>query len=233
MSDRHLSPEEIEGDLAGAGADHVRTCAACAQRRSALQLVHAGIASLGREAPPPAAAVALLGAAQRISRRRAWLAGGVVALSLFALATVAAVLMARRSGSPLSVSLLDEIALDHLHYVHLDSASQFSGRASDIATWFRPTLGRVPRLADVEALSFRGARNCRLAGQRVALVFVERAGHRLSLFVMPRVSSRGAGCAESQRMRVCSIPDPQGGTRALVGDLAAREMLRLLAESTR
>jgi hypothetical protein len=126
---------------------------------------------------------------------------------------------------------MDEIALDHLHYVNHPNPAQFSGSREELARWFAPTLGHPMRLASLEATDYIGGRNCWLRGKYAALVLAERANHRLSLFDIPAVPPRRPACGSAQGVRVCAIPDPDGGARVIVGDLPDAEMMRLLGES--
>jgi hypothetical protein len=138
----------------------------------------------------------------------------------------------RRPG-PLPAPVVDELALDHLHYAHKVDGASVRGDPPTIATWFQSELGFSPHLGALEATSIEGAKPCRIAGKWTALVWLDRAGHWLSLFAMPEHRADGRGCAEAEGVRVCASPDPHGGARVLVGDLSEEEMLRLVDDSLR
>ena len=224
----HLQDEELLDTLADAHVEHLRVCARCRDRRTSQERVRDAVKQLDREAPPPASATALL---ERASHRRPrrW-----HALSLVA-ALVAAVVFAgwsaRRSKTPLPAPVIDELALDHLHYEHKTDAAEVRGDTATIAAWFSAKLGFAPHVGALEATSVDGARPCRIAGKWTALMWLDRAGHRLSLFTMPEQLSDRRGCASAQGVHVCAAPDPRGGARVLVGDLPEGEMLRLVDES--
>lgn len=202
------------------------------QHRDAQEVVRAALGRLPRTAAPPAAAIALLERAarsERALRRRFRVA--VLAAVTVVVAIGAVAVAGRRTADPFPAPFMDEIALDHLHYAQRTNGAQFSGPREDLARWFAPTLGHPMRLRPVEATDYHGGRNCWLRGKYAALVFAERAQHRLSLFEIPEVSPRRAACGISQGVRVCAVPDPDGGSRVLVGDLPEPEMMRLLSES--
>jgi hypothetical protein len=232
MSDRHLSSEDLVESPEGTAAAHLAGCPICAERRRLLLEVRATIETLDRAAPPPRGALELLErAAQREQQRRrrwAWFALAAAAMGV----AVAIVLGVRaRTSQPFADAFMDEIALDHLHYVRHPSPAQFTGSREELARWFAPTLGHPMRLASLEATEYIGGRNCWLRGKYAALVLADRASHRLSLFDIPAVAPRRAACGSAQGVRVCAIPDPDGGARVIVGDLPDAEMMRLLVES--
>jgi hypothetical protein len=189
------------------------------------------IKGLKREAPPSPAAVSLLDeAARRPGIRSRRLALAIAAFMVLAGLAVFFV-VGTRPRAPLPPPLVDELALDHLHYEHKVEAAEVRGDPATIASWFSGRLGFAPHLGNLEATSVEGAKPCRIAGKWTALVWLERAGHWLSLFTMPEQMAYGRGCARAQGVRVCAVPDPSGGARVLVGDLPPEEMLRLADES--
>lgn len=199
------------------------------ERDDAQARVRDAIRLLDREAPPPAAALALLDSAKRRRSRRARLVAFAAASLLIAASVVA--LQRRAHATPLPAPVVDELALDHLHYEHRVDAAAVRGDRSTIASYFGEHLGFAPHYGELEATTFEGAKPCRIAGKWTALAWLDRAGHWLSLFTMPEQVAQGRGCATAEGVRVCASPDPRGGARVLVGDLPEPEMLRLVDES--
>jgi hypothetical protein len=223
----HLRDEDLLGPLTERQDHHLRSCPSCKQRRATQERVRAEIGELEREAPPHAAATALLD--QEVNTRRPrWPLAFAAALVLVGVATVWGMYRPRRALPP---ALVDELALDHLHYEHKVDAAAVTGDPASISSWFGERLGFTPHLGTIEAVTIEGAKPCRIAGRWTALVWFDRAGHWLSLFTMPEQTADGRGCATAQGVRVCASPDPQGGARVLVGDLPEPEMMRLVAES--
>jgi hypothetical protein len=226
--ERHISSEALAESLDAAGEAHLAKCERCLAQRDALLSVRRAIGAMPRVAAPPNEAVAMLRDVARRARRTRIAGATAVAVALVALAVV---VLRSRSNAPFSSTFMDEIALDHLHYKDNPSPAQYSGSRDEVAAWFASTLGHPMRLSRLEATDILGGRNCYLHGKYAALVLAERAHHRLSLFDIPSVSVRRAGCASAQGVRLCAIPDPDGGSRVLAGDLPEEEMMRLLAES--
>lgn len=231
MRDAHLREEELLGPATAAREEHLRACASCSRRMADQDRVRTAIGDLEREAPPPAAALALLeGAADRRSTR-AWRPLLAAALVVAMAVVAASAWKLGRTAAPLPAPVVDELALDHLHYEHRTDAAAIKGDQGLIASWFAGRLGFTPHLGALEAVTLEGAKPCRIAGKWTALVWLERAGHWLSLFTMPEQVARGRGCASAEGVRVCASPDPRGGARVLVGDLPEAEMMRLVEES--
>jgi len=224
----HLHDADLLGPLTAAQEDHLRSCASCSRRKDNQERVRAAIRQMDREAPSPRGALVLLEDAARQRWSRRWF------LVLAAAAVVAVVVVAwtaRRPRPPLPAPVIDELALDHLHYEHKTDAAAVVGDESKVSSWFAGKLGFTPHLGSIEAVSIEGAKPCRIAGRWTALVWLDRAGHWLSLFTMPEQVADGRGCAAAQGVRVCASPDPRGGARVLVGDLPDAEMMRLVDES--
>lgn len=225
----HLGDEELLGPHTNEEHVHLGVCSSCSQRKSNQEWIRAAIRDLDRTAPAPPDAVALLAEAAAPSPlRRLWLTGTAVALAGIVAATVWAV---RRPLAPLPAPVVDELALDHLHYEHKTDAAAVKGNEATIASYFTDKLGFSPHLGPLEAVTIEGAKPCRIAGHWTALVWLDRAGHWLSLFTMPQQIADGRGCSRAEGVLVCASPDPRGGARVLVGDLPQPEMMRLLKES--
>ncbi len=225
----HLRDEDLLGPLLREQEEHLRACASCAGRASNQEQIRAAVRGMAREAPVPVAAATLLTEAAASSRLlRRWVA--LLAAVTISVA-VAVVWATHRPRGPLPAPLVDELALDHLHYERKVEAAQVKGDEASISAWFAGKLGFSPHLGSIEATTVEGAKPCRIAGQWTALVWLDRAGHWLSLFTMPQQTADRRGCASAQGVRVCASPDPRGGARVLVGDLPEGEMLRLVDES--
>ncbi|MGH7271098.1 MAG: hypothetical protein ACREJ3_11770 [Polyangiaceae bacterium] len=228
----HLRDEDLADALTRAQEAHVDHCTECANRRSTTLAVQEAVRALPRAAEPPASALALLehpGSARPWRRRTRRIVLG--ALAAAALAASVLVALRLQHHAPMSPALAEEIALDHLHYENKTQAAEVSGSTEQIDAYFTRTLQRDPRLAPLEATTLLGGKRCRIGGQWSALVWLERAGHWLSLFSMPQDAVARRGCVREAGVNVCGIRDPNGGARVLAGNLPNAEMLRLLDES--
>ncbi len=231
----HLRDEDLGDALTRSQQHHVDTCSRCAHRRSTVLAVQEAVRSLPRTAEPPASALALLEEPRRPRRllwtsRKRWL----VAASLAAAAAMLVIALRRehRDRGPMGDDLAQEIALDHLHYERNSRAAEVTGDSDRIESYFAETLHRRPNVAPLEGTELIGGKRCRIGGEWSALVWLERAGHWLSLFSMPQDAVATRGCTRASGVTVCGIPDPYGGSRVLAGNLPDAEMLRLLDEST-
>jgi hypothetical protein len=225
----HLRDDELLDPPAWAKT-HLEKCDGCSARRASQLSVRSALRALPREADVPPTALVLLDAQRR--RQRSLRRVHVASLVASALVAVAGILLfARHRGGPLPADLADELALDHLHYEHHVEQAAVRGDPATISAYFGMKLGFAPHYGSLEAVTFEGAKPCRIAGKWTALAWIERAGHWLSLFTMPEHVAYRRGCAPAQGVRVCAVPDPSGGARVLVGDLPAEELLRLADES--
>lgn len=229
-SNAHLRDHELLEPTTRAHEEHLASCAACRQRRDVQVTVRGAVKLVDREAPPSPAALALLQEAASKPSGRRWVLM-IAAAALVVSATLVLFLKERRQQAPFPAPLVEELALDHLHYQHNVEAAEVRGDPATIASWFAGKLGFAPHLGAMEATSLEGAKPCRIAGKWTALVWLDRAGHWLSLFTMPEQIAYARGCASAQGVRVCAVPDPRGGSRVLVGDLSPEELLRLADES--
>lgn len=229
-SNAHLRDDELMEPASRTHGEHLAACAACQHRRQAQDTVRRAMKLLEREAPPSPTALAVLQEAASKSQRRT--RSVLMAAAALTVACVALLVWRQhRPQAPFPPPLVDELALDHLHYEHRVAAAEVRGDPAVITAWFAAKLGFSPHLGVIEATSVEGAKSCRIAGKWTALVWLERAGHWLSLFTMPEQIASGRGCASAQGVRVCAVSDPRGGSRVLVGDLPPDEMLRLADES--
>lgn len=228
----HLREDELVEPPTPAQERHIEGCTRCAARRAAALAVRAAIRGLPRIAEPPPAALALLDreamTARASGRRKV-----ALTLALAASFSVIAILtfVRARATAPMSATLAEEIALDHLHYERRVEAAEISGSLDQIATFFERTLARRPRLAAVEAATLVGGKRCRIGGQWSALIWLDRAGRWLSLFSMPQDAVTRRGCVQAAGVNVCGTRDPSGGARVLAGNLPDAEMLRLIDAS--
>jgi hypothetical protein len=229
--DAHLRDEELADEPSPEREAHLRGCAACRQRREAQLAVRLALRALSRDAAVPAAVRALLETQKRATRVRRLLVASAFAALLVAAAASVLVGMTRRPSTPMPSPLVDELALDHIHYEHRADLAEVRGDPAILSSYFGSRLGFAPHYGTLEAANFEGGKPCRIAGKWTALVWLDRAGHWLSLFAMPEHHADRRGCALAEGVRVCASPDPRGGARVLVGDLPEEEMLRLVDES--
>lgn len=236
--DGHLDELELADALTKPQQLHVAGCPDCAARRNVILAVRGAVSGLPRSAEPPAAALALVAKTAAMPRQRSrWKRRARDLVRPLALGAAAALLVlllgprALRPG-PMDGALAQEIALDHLHYENDAGSAEVSGSAEQIDEFFARTLQRRPHLAAPEAAKLIGGKRCRIGGEWSALIWLERAGHWLSLFSMPQEAVVRRGCARASGVTVCGVPDPRGGSRVLAGRLPNQEMLRLLDEST-
>jgi hypothetical protein len=229
MKTEHLRDAELLEPTVPQAA-HVATCEDCRRRQEVQRRVRTAVQALDRHAPPSPVALLLLKEASSAARRR------TRALRAAAVACIVACVAwfvgrGRSPREPFSAPLVDELALDHIHYLHKPEAAEVRGDPAVISAWFAGRLGFAPHLGNLEAASIEGAKSCRIGGSWTALVWLERAGHWLSLFSMPEHDAKTRGCAIAQGVRVCAVRDPRGGSRVVIGDLPPDELLRLADES--
>jgi len=229
-SSPHIEPDDLLELLTRPQQEHLTHCAPCRDRRRALLDVRRAVGALPRAAEVPASVLALLDGPVRTRRPARKVAALLLAAAVLALALGVAL---SRGGARrvMDASLAQEIALDHLHYERRLDAAEVRGTREEVVGFFERTLSRRPHIADLEAASLLGGKRCRIGGRWSALVWLDRAGHWLSLFALPQDAVASRGCARAAGVNVCGARDPAGGARVLAGNLPDDEMLRLLDES--
>ncbi|MBI4613959.1 MAG: zf-HC2 domain-containing protein [Planctomycetes bacterium] len=194
--DRELGREEAERIEA-----HLRDCPECLERVRAEQDLKRTIRSRFRPGPATPGLAASIGRKIReeTERGRRPRLGRLILRAAAAVIGVAAVVTAlilvSRSKSPndpgkepeAESSLARELVDDHIRYATSSHPFEVTTTDPDQAEdWFDNRLDVavvLPRFRE-QSLALRGARLCYVVDRRVALFFYERAGERLSLFVM-------------------------------------------------
>jgi len=74
---------------------------------------------------------------------------------------------------------------DHIRYLPEESQRQIvSSNRAGVEAWFAGQLDFAVKVPEFNSLQLLGGRRCYLFGQRVALLFYEQAGKKLSLFIL-------------------------------------------------
>jgi len=226
----HLDGEATEQERKDLEA-HVDDCADCRQRLQAARALKHAVAGLpGRQAPPEAvqARVEMLRFRARAphSRRglRRLLVGAAIAACL-----LGALAIERGLLHP-EPRLADELIANHMKYVPeampAEVASDNPGEVQRFFTGKVPFDPVVPRLPGARLL---GGRLCRIRGDREQLLFYERGGTKLSLYVSSR--QRPTSCRAKNGYHVCG--HERGGLSwMLVGDVAEGELRTLLRRAS-
>jgi len=197
--DRELDPGEAEGV-----ATHVAACPDCAARVQAEQDLKALLRRRVRPGPAPSP---LLSAARRrlqaeararaAPRRGRRLLVGALATAVV-LGALGALYVSSGAGSPGGPELARVLVADHLRFV--DSEDRVELETADpvaAARWATERLGapvHVP--APGGELALLGGRRCALLDRPVALLFYEREGRLVSLFVL---SAEGLAARPGER----------------------------------
>ncbi len=181
-----LLSAEVDGALAATDAEQVRShlaaCEDCRRRHAELVVLK----SLVRASAPPRQASDRLAkrlsaavAARPVRRRRMrWLAAAAVLVVLSGGALVW--LRARPDG--FAVQLVGDHVLNALG--HEKPLEVVSSDPATVEGWFAGKLDFAVRLPTLKGATLVGGRLCSVAGLRVALVFYDYEGSRLSLFVI-------------------------------------------------
>ena len=232
---RALLSASIDGALdsgqRGALDAHLCECTRCRAELASLRALKHAIARLPSHEEPPGAVRARVEASRLGRRSRSgWrlllapaLAGAAVALALG--------LQLRHERGDNGAKLADHLVWDHLSSVpEVRPAEIASADPREILSFFSghlPFQPTVPRLPGADLL---GARLCQLEGRRVELIFYQREGRTLSLFITDGAVPAGR-CWEAREHHVCSRP--MGGLTFLaVAELPEQELRRLLEEAT-
>lgn len=82
-------------------------------------------------------------------------------------------------------SAIFAIVDDHIRYLPSDDQRQIvSSSPAEVEAWFTGQLDFAVRIPNFNELQLLGGRRCYLFGQRVALLFYEKANKKLSLFIL-------------------------------------------------
>jgi anti-sigma factor RsiW len=238
---------------------HIIECAACAERLEAERDLKRVIQSKARVGPAPAGLGAEIKRAvraqagfsrnftsvsPRIPGRRRFIAAGTAAcLTLLVLGGIwfgSSRLQSPDPNRPTS-RLIAELVDDHIRYLTAEGATQIeTDDPADAERWFVDRIDiavNLPRFTE-PSMVLRGGRLCYILERRVALLFYDRGGERLSLFVM-----NPSGFTEPDRGRVNSnerrfVADSRKGYKTLCWErsgvvfaLVGREELEALVKS--
>jgi anti-sigma factor (TIGR02949 family) len=228
---RALLDDWVDGELDEASRRaveaHAASCPECARWLRFERTLKDLVARRARAPEPPAylggrirAAIAARGARRR---RPAWLP---LALLLAVAVSVAggAWWLRARTAEALGRALL----ADHAKFVAAPRAREMSSaEGPPIEAWLRERLAFDPNLPSLDAEP-RGARLCTVGGKRCGLVFYERDGRPLSLFVFDR---REAGSAFPGRTSEGDVHllgwGDESRCYALVGEFPPADLERL------
>jgi anti-sigma factor RsiW len=104
-----------------------------------------------------------------------------------------------------------------------------SSDATVVENWFAGRLDFAVKLPRLAGATLVGGRLCSVAGRRVALVFYDHLGHRLSLFVMDAARERGPhACDQDVKGFTVCRQTVHGVEYAVVADLPPGEVEPLL-----
>ncbi|MFN2375787.1 MAG: anti-sigma factor [Candidatus Binatia bacterium] len=209
---------------------HLRSCPACRERAAGLRALKHRVTRLEAVSRPPEAILARLSALQFESapakRRvvRTWIRPIAAAAGLLLLVAAGRTWMA---AAP-SVSLVDEFIADHHKYAALVMPAQVaSGLPDEVRVFFDGKVPFEPVVPTLAGARLIGGRLCRLRGHLEQLLFYERQGRRLSLYVSNRPEP-SSGCEGREGTQACGL---RRGDHSLllVGDSPAAELQDLLA----
>lgn len=199
-ADRELDPADVERI-----GTHIAKCSECAERLEAERELKLAIRSKVRMGPAPAGLAAEI---KRVVRARAGLAANpshergwwLRSPRFFKVGMAACLLLMVFTGIWIGSSLMHspdsqmptsrlavELVDDHIHYLTAEGANQVeSDDPAEAERWFSGRLDisvNLPRFRE-PSVALRGGRLCYVLKRRVALLFYERGGEKLSLFVM-------------------------------------------------
>jgi len=211
---------------------HVQHCEGCRQRlESRRALKHAVGRLQGRASPPEAVQARIEALRFRLPRRRRWLRHGLVASVLVAGLLVAIFVGRSWLDEERGPSLSDELIVDHLKYVPEEMPAEVaSDDESEVLRFFAGKVDFEPRVPQLQGTRLIGGRACRIEGQMVQLLFYERGGRKLSLYVSDG-SMQLDGCRGRGGHHVCG--HRRGNlSLMLVGDASDTELRTLLDSAT-
>jgi anti-sigma factor RsiW len=225
--DGEATPAELEELVR-----HLDSCDSCRARVASLRAFKHGVSRLEGRARPPEAVFARVDALRfrsepRMSRARVkaiWISAALLVVGL-AFAAGRSWLETDYAGS-----LADELIADHMKYVpEAMPAEVASGEAEDVQRFFEGKVAFQPVVPSLEGASLLGGRLCRIRGYHEQLLFYERDGRKLSLYVSNRPGTR-AECRGNHGYRVCGRRHGQLSLM-LVGDAPDNELRALLDDA--
>lgn len=237
-SDRHdLISAYLDGELRPAEREtleqHLASCAPCRARAASLRSLKHAVARLEGRARPPEAVLARVDALRfQLKPSRAH----VVRRAVLGSAAAAAIVLAFAAGRAWfheggQLTLVDELIADHLKYVpEAMPAEVASDQPEEVRRFFAGKVPFDPVVPAIDGASLIGGRLCRLRGYYEQLLFYERAGRKLSLYVSNRPDTL-TDCDGQKGYHVCG-DRRRGLSLMLVGD-APRDELQALLGSAR
>lgn len=210
--------------------EHVAACSECQERLDGQRVLKHAVARLSGRASPPEAVHARIEALRfRLPRRRRWLRR-VGYASLVAAGLAMALLVGRGLPDGKQASLPDELIADHLKYVPEDMPAEVASQDPlEVRRFFQGKVGFDPVVPALDGSRLIGGRLCRIEGKTVQLLFYERGGQKLSLYVSEG-SAGVVGCHGRGGPRVCGHRS-ENLSLMLVGDAPETELRALLSSA--
>lgn len=168
---------------------HLDTCAFCQQKVKILSALKERVAHSAEVHPVPHTLREHLSSRPRPSPwsflRRPQAVTAFALVMILVVAGVAGWLWQRGGERKRYEEIAQVLVADHIHFLQVPDALEISSsEPAEVVAWFRDRVSfpvQIPHLNNARLL---GGRLCSLLGQRVALVFYERGGKRLSLFTL-------------------------------------------------
>lgn len=210
---------------------HLAACADCRRRLEGMRALKHAIARLPSREEPPGAVRARVQALRFGDRRRPVrrLASWAAAAALVVAISLAALFASRRAYR--SSDLAEELVGDHLRSVPEAMPAEVASRdPEEVLRFFAARISFRPLVPRLTGADLVGGRLCKIAGRRVELLFYDRSGQTLSLFVSDQALGE-PGCREARGHHVC-VRREGDLTLLLIGKLPAAELRRVLTEMT-
>lgn len=217
----------VDGELPCTGPrqleSHLAECETCRESLQTLRTLKHAMARLAATEEPPAgirARIELLRYRESPRNRHALLA----AASLILLAVVAFWSVMRYRDS---VVLTDALVADHLRSTPSARPPQLiSSNPGEITRFFEGAVPFEPVVPAIRSARLVGARICSVQGRKAELLFYQRDGEPVSLFVSDLAPLR-PGCRERATMNVCASRGI-----AVVANLPVPTLRQILSEAS-
>lgn len=211
---------------------HVASCGSCGERLASYRALRHAVARLeGSERPPEAVLARVEALRFRLKTPR----GGFLRVAAWTGAVAASLVVAFLAGRAWfggsePESLAEELIADHMKYVPEAMAAQVtSSEPEHVRRFFEGKVPFEPVVPSLEGASLIGGRLCRIRGYYEQLLFYERGGRKVSLYVSDRPGT-GLECDASSGYRVCT-QRRDGVSLMIVGDASEPELRSLLASA--
>lgn len=220
----------VDQELGAADADstlaHVRACEVCGSAFETHRTLKHAISRLETRAAVPEALRVRIEALRFVpggapSRSvRAWV------LPVAAMAAAVALFVVIRP-EVLRPGLVQELVADHRRYAPEAMPAEVASDDPDIVRrFFEGKLPFAPVVPSFEGAELIGGRLCRIEGRKVELLFYEKDGRRVSLYVSDGVDARSQ-CRHDGATALCAR-SAAGLTYIMIGDLGTRELQGML-----